>query len=62
VDVFLGFVDAFPNGSPPDLTPAQGIDLDALLPEYAPHSVDGSIPEAELKYIEGLPIDEIEAS
>ncbi len=54
--IILGSVTAFPNGSPPDLTLANTIDLDADLPVFTPHNMALTIPEATLKYIEGLPV------
>ncbi len=62
VGIFLGVVDAFPNGTAPDLTKALSLDLDALPAFVAPDIGEEKPEDAELLYVEGVPVTpEIEA-
>ncbi|MBI4585505.1 MAG: hypothetical protein HY717_15940 [Planctomycetes bacterium] len=55
VGLFLGIVNAMPLGAP-DLTLTVSIDLDNDLPTYTANDVSTTIPDAELWYVEGIPI------
>lgn len=58
VGIFLGYVDAFPNGPEPNLDLADEIELDEVLPDFEAPDVDAEIPgDAELRYIEGVPVE-----
>jgi hypothetical protein len=57
VGIFLGVVDDMPLGAP-DLSQADGIDLDSDLPDYTAPEMSSSIPtNATLLYVEGVPVD-----
>ncbi len=57
VGIFLGFVTAFPNGEQPSLSPAATIDLETDLPDFVAPTLDTTIPtDAELLYVEGIPV------
>lgn len=57
VGIFLGQIDAFPLGDEPDLSQADGINLDTDLPEFTAPVLDTEIPDVAVRYIEGVPIE-----
>ncbi|MEM7232168.1 MAG: hypothetical protein AAF517_08345 [Planctomycetota bacterium] len=59
VGIFLGFVTDFPDGEQPDMTEATGLDLDEEIPEFTHPDIDGTVPDAELLYVEGIPVSEL---
>lgn len=57
VGIFLGLIDAFPDGEEPDLSLADDLDLDAELPDFDAPDMTSSIPRsAPLLYIQGVPV------
>ncbi len=56
IGIFLGQVDAFPNGTEPSLSLAAGVNLDTSLPEMDAVTMTTTIPDVDLLYIEGKPV------
>ncbi len=57
VGIFLGQIDAFPLGEEPDLSQTDGINLETDLPEFTAPVIDTEIPDAAVRYIEGVPVE-----
>ena len=61
IGIFLGAVTAFPNGPQPDLSLADGVNLDLDLPEFKAPNISDDLPDpAPLLYIEGISIEDDE--
>lgn len=59
IGIYLGAVSAFPNGPQPDLSPADGIDLDRDLPSFQEPEMSETVPDpAPLLYVEGISVEE----
>jgi hypothetical protein len=55
--IFIGFVTAFPAGPAPDMTLPDTVVLDDDIPIFAAPDLSLTIPDSELKYIEGKPVE-----